>query len=56
MIGVAFAPEGEFVSTGRAVASLVGWTLSGAVVSTAALAYGRRIDAAIERVRSGLVG
>ncbi|QAU14138.1 copper ABC transporter permease [Halorubrum sp. BOL3-1] len=55
VIGVAFAPEGGFVSTGRAVASLVGWTLFGAVVSAVTLAYGRRIDAAVERVRSGSV-
>ncbi|OYR40733.1 ABC transporter permease subunit [Halorubrum sp. Hd13] len=51
VIGVAFAPEGGFVSTGRAVASLVGWTLIGAVVAGVTLAYGRRVDAAVERVR-----
>ncbi|PAU82595.1 copper ABC transporter permease [Halorubrum salipaludis] len=54
VIGVAFAPEGGFVSTGRAVGSLVGWTLLGALAAGATLAYGRRVDAAIERVRSGL--
>ncbi|EMA57188.1 hypothetical protein [Halorubrum lipolyticum] len=56
VIGVAFAPEGDFVATGRAVGSLVGWTLLGAVVAGATLAYGRRVDAAIERVRSGFGG
>ncbi|MFW5916894.1 MAG: ABC transporter permease subunit [Halorubrum sp.] len=52
VIGVAFAPEGGFVSTGRAVASLAGWTLVGVVVSIATLAYGRLVDVAIERVRA----
>ncbi|OYR47460.1 ABC transporter permease subunit [Halorubrum sp. Ea8] len=51
VIGVAFAPEGGFVSTARAVASVVGWTLLGAVVAGVTLAYGRRVDAAVERVR-----
>ncbi|OYR81781.1 copper ABC transporter permease, partial [Halorubrum sp. E3] len=50
----AFAPEGEFIATGRAVGSLVGWTLLGAVVAGTALAYGSQVDAAIERVRSGI--
>jgi len=54
VIGVAFAPEGEFIATGRAVGSLVGWTLLGAVVAGTALAYGSQVDAAIERVRSGI--
>ncbi|ELZ42823.1 copper ABC transporter permease [Halorubrum saccharovorum DSM 1137] len=56
VIGVAFAPEGEFVATGRAVAALVVWSLLGAVVSGAALAYGRRVDAVIEEIRSGFGG
>jgi Cu-processing system permease protein len=54
VIGVAFAPEGGFVSTGLAVGSLVGWTLLGVAVAVATLAYGRRVDAAIERVRGGM--
>lgn len=54
VIGVAFAPEGGFVATGRAVGSLVGWTLLGAVVAGVTLAYGRRVDATVERVRSGI--
>ena len=54
VIGVAFAPEGGFVSTPRAVASLVGWTLLGAVAAGATLAYGGRVDAAVERVRRGI--
>ncbi|MFO8114163.1 MAG: copper ABC transporter permease [Halorubrum sp.] len=54
VIGVAFAPEGGFVSTGRAVGSLVGWTLLGAVVAGVTLAYGRHVDAAVERVRRGI--
>ena len=54
VIGVAFAPEGGFVSTPRAVASLVGWTLLGPVAAGATLAYGGRVDAAVERVRRGI--
>ena len=54
VIGVAFAPEGGFVSTPRAVASLVGWTLLAAVAAWATLAYGGRVDAAVERVRRGI--
>ena len=54
VIGVAFAPEGGFVATGPAVGSLVGWTLLGVAVAGATLAFGRRVDAAIERVRSGI--
>jgi ABC-type transport system involved in multi-copper enzyme maturation permease subunit len=54
VIGVAFAPEGGFVATGLAVGSLVGWTLLGVAVAGATLAFGRRVDAAIERVRRGI--
>jgi ABC-type transport system involved in multi-copper enzyme maturation permease subunit len=54
VIGVAFAPEGGFVSTTRAVGSLVGWTLLGAVVAGTTLAYGGRVDAVVERVRGGI--
>ena len=53
VIGVAFAPETDFVPTGRALASLGGWTLGGAVGGGASVALARRVDAAIERVRSG---
>jgi len=56
VIGVAFAPEGGFVSTNRAVGSLVGWALLGAGLAGAALAYGRRVDALLERVRSRIAG
>jgi ABC-type transport system involved in multi-copper enzyme maturation permease subunit len=55
VIGVAFAPEGGFVETGRAVASLVGWTVGGTVVSVAAVAFGPRVGVAVERLR-GSVG
>ncbi|QKG93673.1 copper ABC transporter permease [Halorubrum sp. SS5] len=55
VIGVAFAPEGGFVQTGRAVASLVGWTVGGTVVSVAAVAFGPRVGVAVERLR-GSVG
>ncbi|WP_435075820.1 copper ABC transporter permease [Halorubrum sp. HHNYT27] len=54
VIGVAFAPEDGLVSTARAVGSLVGWTLLGAVVAGGTLAYGDRVDAALERVRRGI--
>jgi hypothetical protein len=53
VVGVAFAPAGGFVSTTRAVGALAGWTLVGAVVSGVTLAYGRRVDATLERVRRG---
>jgi hypothetical protein len=51
VIGVAFAPDGGVVDVGRAVGSLVGWTLGGGAVAVASLAFRSRIDAAIERVR-----
>ena len=54
VIGVAFAPEGGFVATELAVGSLIGWTLLGVAVAGATLAFGRRVDAAIERVRAGI--
>lgn len=54
VVGVAFAPAGGFVSTTRAVGALAGWTLVGAVASGVTLAYGRRVDAAVERVRRGV--
>ncbi len=56
VVGVAFASEGGFVNTGRALGSLVGWTLTGAVIATALLAYGRRLGTFIERVRVRLAG
>lgn len=52
VIGVAFAPESDFVPTGRALVSLVSWTLIGAGGGGASLAFGRHVDAAIERARS----
>ena len=51
VVGVAFAPEGGFVDTGLAVASLVGWTVLGAV---AAVAFGPRVDVTVERLRGRL--
>ncbi|GAB6878387.1 hypothetical protein JCM17823_06610 [Halorubrum gandharaense] len=51
VIGATFAPEGGVVNVGRAIGSFVGWILVGATVSIAALAYRRRIDTLIERVR-----
>lgn len=55
VIGIAFAPEGGFVDTGRAVASLVGWSVLGAAAAVAAVAFGSRIDVAVERLR-GRIG
>lgn len=52
VIGVAFAPDGGFVQTGRAVASLVGWMVSSVIVTVVTLRYGSQIDVAIERVRT----
>ncbi|RLM63990.1 copper ABC transporter permease [Halorubrum sp. Atlit-8R] len=54
VIGVAFAPEGGFVETGRAVASLVGWTVGGTAVSVAAVAFGPRVGVAVERLRGSI--
>jgi len=52
VIGVAFAPEGGFVESGRAVASLVGWTVGGGVAAVAAIAFGPRAGVAVERLRA----
>ncbi|ELZ42077.1 hypothetical protein [Halorubrum tebenquichense] len=54
VIGVAFAPEGGFVDTGRAVASLVGWSVLGIVAAVAAVAFGPRVGVAIERLRGSV--
>ncbi|TKX75107.1 copper ABC transporter permease [Halorubrum sp. GN11_10-6_MGM] len=54
VIGVAFAPEGGFVDTGRAVASLVGWTAVGVVAAVASVAFGPRVDVGVERLRERL--
>jgi ABC-type transport system involved in multi-copper enzyme maturation permease subunit len=54
VVGVAFAPEGGFVDTGLAVASLVGWTAAGAVAAVASVAFGPRVDVAVERLRGRL--
>ena len=51
VIGVAFAPEGGFVASGRAVASLVGWTVGGGVAAAAILAFRSHVDVALERTR-----
>ncbi|MDB2261649.1 ABC-type transport system involved in multi-copper enzyme maturation, permease component [Halorubrum ezzemoulense] len=54
VIGVSFAPEGGFVDTGRAVASLVGWTVVGGVAAVAAIALGPRVGVAVEHLRARL--
>ena len=51
VIGVAFAPDGGFVRTGRAVGSLVGWTLAGMAVAVTTLTYAARADIVVERAR-----
>lgn len=56
VVGVAFAPEGGFVDSALAVASLVGWTVGGAVAAVAAVALGPRVDVAVERLRARLGG
>jgi len=56
VVGVAFAPEGGFIATGRALASLTAWTVVPTVVSAAALAYGRRLDAFLEGIRASRRG
>ncbi|WP_080505229.1 copper ABC transporter permease [Halorubrum aethiopicum] len=55
VIGVAFAPAGGFVAVGRAVGSLLLWTVGGLLLSTAALAYGDRLDVPLEGVRARFV-
>lgn len=52
VIGVAFAPDGKFVATGRAVASLIGWSVAGVLTAVAALKYRRYGDLFVERLRS----
>ena len=51
VIGVAFEPDGGFVESGRAVGSLVGWTVAGVAVAVATLGYAARVDVAVERLR-----
>ena len=51
VIGVSFAQEQAVVDVGRAVGSLVGWTVLGSFAATATLAVRHRVNAAIERVR-----
>lgn len=52
VIGVAFAPEGRFVVTWRALGSLLAWTVIPTGVSAIPLVYGRQVDAAFERIRA----
>ncbi len=52
VVGVAFAPEGGFVDVGRAVGSLLVWTLGGVAVSSATLAYGDRLEVLLEGARA----
>ena len=52
VVSVAFAPEGGFVATGRALASVAAWTVVPTAVSAAALAYGRQLDAFLEGLRA----
>ncbi len=54
VVGVAFAADGGFVDTGRAMRTLLGWSAGGAAVAVGSLAYGRRVDAAVERLRRWL--
>ena len=50
VIGVAFAPDERFIRTGRAVRSLLGWTLAGTAIAVATFTYAARIDAIAERI------
>ncbi|GAA0506330.1 hypothetical protein SAMN04488066_101158 [Halorubrum aquaticum] len=54
VVGVAFAPQGGFVDVGRAIGSLLGWTVVGIAVSTVTLAYGDRLEVLLEGVRARL--
>lgn len=56
VVGVAFAPDGSFVDTGRAVGSLVGWTVLGAGLATLVVGYGRGAALLAERARHRLDG
>lgn len=51
VIGVAFAPDGPFVTTGRAIGTLVGWTAASVAGSIAVLAYGHWLSMLVERGR-----
>ncbi|WP_418282608.1 copper ABC transporter permease [Halorubrum sp. DTA98] len=51
VIGVAFAPDGGFVDTGRALGTLVGWIVVSTVGSAGILTYGRRLDTLLEGAR-----
>ncbi|ESS03565.1 MAG: hypothetical protein A07HR67_01963 [uncultured archaeon A07HR67] len=53
VIGVSFAQEQGVTNVGRAVGSLVGWTVLGSLAATATLAVRHRVSTAIERVRYG---
>lgn len=56
VIGVAFAPGGEFVQTGRAVGSLVSWILAGIAVAITTLTYAAWVDVVVERAREQFGG
>lgn len=56
VIGVAFAPGGEFVQTGRAVGSLVSWILAGIAVAVTTLTYAAWVDVVVERAREQFGG
>ncbi len=51
VVAVAFDAGDGFVTPGRAVASLVGWTLLGTLLAVATTAYGRRVATELERIR-----
>ncbi len=51
VIGVAFEGDGESVASGRAVGSLLSWTVVGVAVAVGSLRYAGPAAVAIERVR-----
>lgn len=54
VVGIAFAPDGGFVDSYVAVASLVAWSLAGLLAAVGVLTGRRRVDLIGERVRRRL--
>lgn len=56
VVALAFESGEGFIAPGRAIASLLGWTLLGTGVAIAVIGYGRRVATFVERVRGGYIG
>lgn len=51
VVGVAFEGDGESIASGRALGSLLGWTVVGIAVAVGSLGYARTASVAAERAR-----